>query len=107
MEWRKSTDRARQLRASATDAENLIWRHLRDRRLSGYKFRRQFSISGFVVDFVCLDARLIVEIDGGQHADNIELDARRTEILCKSGFRVARFWNNDISVRTDEVLADI
>jgi very-short-patch-repair endonuclease len=107
MEWRKGTDRARQLRASATDAENLIWRHLRDRRLSGYKFRRQLSISGYVVDFVCHDASLIVEIDGGQHADNIEFDAHRSEILSKSGFRVVRFWNNDILVRTDEVLAEI
>jgi very-short-patch-repair endonuclease len=107
MEWRRNTDRARQLRASATDSEHLMWRHLRGRRLRGFKFRRQFPISGYVVDFVCLDAKLIIEVDGCQHTDNVEPDARRSEILSKSGFRVVRFWNNDVLARSNDVLAEI
>jgi very-short-patch-repair endonuclease len=71
------------------------------------KFRRQFPIAGFIADFVCLESKLIVEIDGGQHAERIEEDARRTAILQECGFRVVRFWNNAILQNIDGVLMDI
>jgi very-short-patch-repair endonuclease len=107
MQPRKGTARARTLRTASTDAEHGLWTHLRARRLCDHKFRRQFPISGFVVDFVCLEAQLIVELDGGQHADAGERDARRTAVLERSGFRVLRFWNDDVLQRLDDVLEEI
>ena len=72
---------ARTLRSQSSDAENVLWRHLRARRLMGYKFRRQTVIEPYIVDFVCLEARLIIEADGGQHSDQEAYDARRTAWL--------------------------
>jgi very-short-patch-repair endonuclease len=77
-----------------TDAELLLWRHLRNGQIRGLKFRRQFPIGSYVVDFVCWDRRLVIEVDGGQHADNQEDRIRREEIEAL-GFRVLRFWNNE------------
>lgn len=77
-----------------TDAERQMWHALRDRRFDGWKFRRQVSIGPFVADFLCHAAKLIVEIDGGQHSE--ESDARRTAFLNSEGYRVVRFWNNDV-----------
>jgi len=96
--------RARELRRNATDAERLLWRHLRDRRLAGFKFRRQVVIGRYIADFVCPEAKLIVEADGGQHQAQSQADARRTAELECLGFRVLRFWNHQILQETETVL---
>ena len=83
MELRRDTDRSRSLRAGSTDAERALWAHLKARNLAGCKFRRQYAISGFVVDFVCLERRLVVELDGGQHVEQSAYDERRSAILSK------------------------
>jgi very-short-patch-repair endonuclease len=88
-------ERPRQLRRDATDAERRLWSALRDRRLRGYRFRRQHPIGRYIVDFACTEHRLIVEADGGQHAES-DGDRRRTAWLESEGWRVLRFWNNDI-----------
>ncbi|MCD9097660.1 DUF559 domain-containing protein [Luteimonas fraxinea] len=92
---------ARHLRRESTDAERLLWFHLRDRRL-GVKFRRQQPVGPFVVDFLSVEAMLIVELDGSQHDDAI--DAGRTRFLERRGYRMLRFWNHDALVRTESVL---
>ena len=86
---------ARRLRRAMTDAERALWHVLRDRRLSGHKFRRQHPLGNFIVDFASLDHRLVIEADGGQHADS-QSDERRTRWLEARGWRVLRFWNNDV-----------
>ena len=85
----------RRLRRDATEAERALWRLLRNRALGGAKFRRQFPIGNFIADFACLEHRLIVEADGGQHGSS-NSDQARTEWLVSQGFRVLRFWNNEI-----------
>lgn len=99
-------ERARRLRRDATDAERRLWAALRDRRLRDYRFRRQHPVGNFIVDFVCTRHRLIVEADGGQHAEN-EADRRRTAWLEGEGWRVLRFWNNDILANTEGVIQAI
>ena len=99
--------RARALRSSATDAEAQLWHHLRDRRLGGYKFRRQRSIGPYFADFACLEAKLIVELDGGQHAGALAYDEARTRFMETEGFRVLRFWNNDVLTQLDLVKEQI
>ena len=94
----------RHLRRNATEAEKVLWRLLRDRSLGGAKFRRQFPIGEYIADFVCLEHRLIVEADGGQH-DSSGNDKDRTAWLESQGFRVMRFWNNDILENPDGVAA--
>jgi very-short-patch-repair endonuclease len=98
---------ARDLRREASDAEQLLWRHLRNRQLVGLKFRRQHAIGPFIADLVCDEAKLIVEADGGQHVEQAAQDARRSAWLETQGYRVLRFWNDDILVRTAEVLEKI
>lgn len=100
-----SIGRARTLRQTSTDAERLLWGALLDRRLNGLKFRRQHAIGPYVADFICLDCRLIVELDGGQHS--AQVDARRTEFLEQAGFRVLRFWNPEVLTKMDTVLETI
>ena len=95
---------ARNLRRRQTDTERLLWSRLRNRQLAGYKFRRQHPIGRFVVDLVCLDVKLIVEVDGGQHAERHEEDQQRTAFMQQAGFRVLRFWNNDVLNNTEAVL---
>ena len=95
---------ARRLRRNLTDAERKLWARLRRRQLDGCKFRHQASIHPYIVDFLCLEKRLIVEVDGGQHAIAAAADARRTAWLRSQGFRVIRFWNNDVTQNTDGVL---
>ena len=107
MESRKGTKTARKLRTTSTDAEHALWERLRARRLGGAKFRRQFPMSGFVADFVCLEAKLVVEVDGGQHGERQSQDAHRTAVLAKSGFRVLRFWDNDVLKELEAVLEEI
>ena len=104
---RVNTDPARRLRRHQTNAERLLWFRLRDRRLSGWKFKRQAPINRFVVDFFCADAKLIVELDGGQHDHHRERDAVRTRILEAMGYLVLRFWNHDVMRNMDGVLEEI
>ena len=101
--------RARGLRASAPDAERAIWQRLRDRRLDGYEFRRQHPIGRYFADFVCIEAKLIVELDGGQHfePDAMQSDARRTADLNALGFQVLRFNDREALVERDAVLLQI
>jgi len=96
----------RRLRRNSTDAEMTLWFALRDRRLGGYKFVRQEAIGGYIVDFVCREKKLIVEVDGGQHADNPR-DARRDAELVAQGYRVLRFWNSDVLRNTTGVIETI
>ena len=98
---------ARKLRKNMTDAERLLWRHLRNRELGGYKFRRQRPIGPYIIDFVCLEKKLVVEVDGGQHAGQLELDVKRSDYLKEKGYRVLRFWNNEVLKETESVLTVI
>jgi len=100
------SDRARILRRDATDAERRLWSALRDRRLRGYRFRRQHPIGDYIVDFACPRHRLIVEADGGQHADSTA-DRHRTAWLEGEGWRVLRFWNNEALANTEGVVETI
>ncbi|WP_349258714.1 endonuclease domain-containing protein [Steroidobacter sp.] len=95
---------ARTLRANSTEAEQRLWANLRNRRLAGFKFRRQQPLGPYIVDFVCVERKLIVEADGGQHADRREYDDARSEYLERRGYRVLRFWNNDVLLETEAVL---
>jgi len=90
------TTRARQLRRCLTDAEGKLWSHLRARQLRGIKFRRQQPLGPYTVDFCSLDPKLVIEVDGGQHAEEVERDAIRTAALEQMGYRVIRFWNNEV-----------
>jgi very-short-patch-repair endonuclease len=98
---------ARALRRRCTLAEARLWRHLRNRGVAGAKVRRQHRIGPYVVDFACVDAGLVVEVDGGQHADRQAEDARRTAFLERHGFRVVRYWNTDVLINLEGVLADL
>ncbi|MGD2082197.1 MAG: DUF559 domain-containing protein [Chromatiales bacterium] len=98
---------ARSLRKNQTDTERVLWRRLRNRQIAGRKFRRQEAIGRYVVDFVCLDEQLIVEIDGSQHADTTTFDQRRTDYLQSRGHRVLRFWDNEILEHLGAVLERI
>ena len=98
---------ARRLRNNPTDAERCLWRHLRRRQLDGFRFRRQLPIGQYVVDFVCLAARLVIEVDGGQHAEQHVADEVRSAWLRQRGFRVLRFWNNEVLGETEAVLARV
>ena len=93
-----SAQRARQLRRNATDAERILWSRIRDRQLDGRKFRRQYPIGPYIADFVCPQERLIVELDGGAHADHPQAtyDADRTRFLESDGYRVLRLWSADV-----------
>jgi crossover junction endodeoxyribonuclease RuvC len=101
------TARAKRLRLNSTDVERRLWNHLRAHRFDGVKFRRQEPILGFTVDFVCHEQRLVIELDGGQHATFTALDERRTAMLNQAGFRVLRFWNNDVAENIEGVLSAI
>ena len=99
--------RARTLRRQSSDAESVLWRHLRARRLLGYKFRRQVVMEPYIVDFVCLEAGLIIEADGGQHSNQVTYDTRRTAVLEGMGYRVMRFWNHEVLGELQSVLEQI
>ena len=96
----------RRLRSHMTDAELRLWQSLRGRQIAGFKFRRQHPFLDFVVDFVCLEKQLIVEVDGGQHHDN-EHDRVRDQRLREAGFRILRFWNNQVLQEIDAVVEAI
>jgi very-short-patch-repair endonuclease len=97
-------DKARVLRKNQTNAEQLLWKHLRKRQLLGQKFRRQFPIEPYIVDFVCLELKLIIELDGGQHAEQMDYDQQRSLYLEQRGFKVIRFWNNEMFENIEGVL---
>jgi very-short-patch-repair endonuclease len=99
--------RARELRNTTTDAERHLWRYLRLRQLAGLRFRRQVPAAGFIADFLCPERHLIIELDGGQHVEHAQEDAARTRVLSAQGFRVLRYWNDDVLLRTETVLEDI
>jgi very-short-patch-repair endonuclease len=101
------TNKARSLRKNKTDVEQLVWKYLRNRQLYNYKFRRQFPIEPYIVDFACLELKLIIELDGGQHANRINYDGQRCLFLEQRGFKVIRFWNNDVTENTEGVLEAI
>jgi len=99
--------RARQLRKTMTEAEQRLWRCLRARQIEGFRFRRQVPIHGYIVDFLCPQAKLVVEVDGGQHAVQSGYDAQRTAVLEGYGYRVLRYWNHDVLQHPEAVAADL
>jgi very-short-patch-repair endonuclease len=103
---RETSKRVRQLRTNATDAETKLWFAVRDRRLAGFKFVRPKSIGPYVVDLLCRDRNLIVELDGGQNAES-ESDQVRDAYLASEGYRVLRFWNSDVLGNIDGVLETV
>jgi very-short-patch-repair endonuclease len=102
-----SRERARKLRKNMTDAERALWLRIRRRQILGYKFRRQQPLGKYILDFVCLESKLIVELDGGQHAVQEEYDSRRSQWLTEQGFRVLRFWNHQVFKESDAVVQAI
>jgi very-short-patch-repair endonuclease len=101
---KRLTPVARRLRRDRTEAETRLWRYLHNRQLEGAKFRFQAPVGPYVADFLCAEAKLIVELDGGQHGEQIEQDAARTKALEAAGYTVLRFWNNDVLANTEGVL---
>jgi very-short-patch-repair endonuclease len=101
-----SLKQAKMLRSDMTDAERRLWYRLRAHRFAGIKFKRQVPIGRYVVDFACMSRKVVLEIDGGQHADS-EADRVRDRQLMEQGFKVLRFWNNDVLKQTDIVLETI
>src|SRR3970282_1659849 len=101
------TQRARELRSNLTDAETKLWQHLRRKQLVGHRFRRQVPLGHYIADFVCFEARLIIEVDGGQHGEQLAYDSARTVWLESQNFRVIRFWNNDVLGNIEGVLESI
>lgn len=100
----KKTSFARLLRKSSTDAEQLLWYKLRNRQFLGIKFRRQQPLESFIVDFISFERKLIIEIDGGQHNENHRKDQTRSKILERQGYKVIRFWNNEVLQNLEGVL---
>jgi very-short-patch-repair endonuclease len=96
----------RKLRRNLTDAECALWKRLRGCQLNGYKFRRQHPFSDFILDFVCLEAKLVIEVDGGQHNESTQ-DLVRDQVLENAGFRVMRFWNNQVLNEIESVVESI
>ena len=94
------------MRSGATDAEMAMWRLLRHRRLAGFKFRRQAPFENYILDFVCFDRKIVIEIDGSQHFESAR-DKKRDAALRNASFRVLRYWSNDVLQRSASVLEDI
>ena len=92
----KNTDKARELRKNQTDAEQLLWQQLRNRQFLNLKFRRQLPLGNYFVDFACQSLKVIIELDGSQHMDNVSYDEKRTLHLKSLGYLVIRFWNNQV-----------
>jgi len=99
--------RSRRLRRDQTDAEAKLWSRLRNAGLNGAKFRRQFPIGEFIADFCCPESRLVIELDGGQHAEQVHRDEWRSALLARDGDRIVRFWNEEIVNNLDGVLERI
>ena len=105
--YKRPTARSRELRLNATDAERKLWAHLSARKIAGVRFNRQFPIGPFICDFVSRTAKLVIEVDGGQHAVDVAKDEARTAYLEARGYRVIRFWNNDVMERIEGVVNEI
>ena len=97
----------RALRKSMTEAERTLWHILRNRQISNLKFRRQHPFGDYILDFVCLESKLVIEVDGGQHAEHAEYDEFRTQRLQTAGFRILRFWNNEVLQNIEAVKVKI
>ena len=95
--------KAQDLRQHSTDAEQALWRRLRNRQLAGYKFRRQVPIGKYIVDFVCLERKVVIEVDGGQHQEHVSYDTARTTWLESQGFQVLGFWNHEVLTDVEAV----
>lgn len=104
---KQSLAHAKRMRSQMTPAEDKLWQELRAKRLSGYKFRRQVIMGSYIVDFVCEQAKLIIEVDGVHHDDNIEYDNERTQFLKSMGYQVIRYKNGSVLADLNEVLDDI
>ncbi len=100
-------DKARVLRGDPSNAEQKLWEKLRGRRFQNLKFRRQYPIGPYVTDFCCIDAQLVIELDGGQHAEAVAKDRERTRFIESAGFRVIRFWNEEALTEIESVLERI
>ncbi|MHB9346680.1 endonuclease domain-containing protein [Enterobacter vonholyi] len=100
-------DKSKQLRKQMTPEELRLWYLLRGRRFFGYKFRRQMPIDAYIVDFACFKAKLIIELDGGQHQNNEMYDSRRAEFFNVNGWEILRFWNNEFRANEEEVMMAI
>jgi len=98
-----NTAKARELRKNSTDAERVLWQQLRAHQLVGYKFRRQQPMGRYIVDFVCFEKHVIIELDGGQHAEQVVSDAERSAWLQSQGFRVLRFWDHEVLTDVETV----
>ena len=105
--YKRPTARSRELRLNATDAERKLWAQISARKVAGVRFNRQFPVGPFICDFVSRSARLVIEVDGGQHAVDVAKDEARTAYLEARGYRVIRFWNNDVLERIEGVVAVI
>ena len=99
--------RIRQLRNNPTDAERLLWRRLSARKIANVRFNRQVGIGPFIADFASRSARLVIEVDGGQHGEDTAADAQRTQVIESYGYRVIRFWNNDVIGNLEGVVVEI
>ncbi len=104
--YKKLTERSRNLRKTSTDAENIMWFLLKNRQIENCKFRRQHPVKKYIVDFVCVEKGLIIELDGGQHNEN-KKDIIRTKFLETQGYKVLRFWNNEFLQNSEGVLIRI
>ncbi len=104
---KRASPRARELRRLQTDAERKLWNALRNRQQGGHKFRRQVPVGPYIADFLCVEARVIVELDGSQHAEREDYDRARTAYLERQGFEVLRFWNTDALTNTSGVIETI
>ena len=100
----KLTKHARSLRKNSTKAESLLWSRIRSRQMEGIKFRRQQPIENYIVDFVSFEKRIIIELDGGQHAEQQKKDKLRDKRLTEDGYKVLRFWNNDVLENINAIL---
>jgi very-short-patch-repair endonuclease len=107
MPSKRLIDFARNLRTESTDAERRLWQLLRAHRFQDFKFRRQQPIGPYIVDFICLEEKLIVELDGGQHAEAVEYDVQRDGWLRNEGYRVLRVWNNELLENESGVMEKI
>lgn len=104
MKDRRLSSLAKALRKNQTDAERLLWSFLKSKQVSCLKFKRQATIGKYIVDFVCFEVKLVIEVDGGQHATDVLGDAERTAWLESQGFKVLRFWNNDVLADSEVVM---
>ena len=103
----KGYERARQLRKEMTPAEKKLWAYLRGNKINGVKFRRQHAVGSYILDFCAIQKKLIIELDGSQHLDQEEYDEERTKYLAAQGYRVLRFWNNQVMNDIESVIKEI